>query len=185
MRRLWSAVLYTGLALGANPAAADRATIEALRSGEMLKLAVSDPAPLPDAMILDEADAPRSIAEYKGKVVLLNFWATWCIPCRKEMPSLDRLQGAMGGADFAVVTVATGRNPVAAMTRFFQDQGVTRLPLWRDPDQSFSRSMGVLGLPVSILLDRDGNEVARLTGPAEWDSTDARAMIAGLIADAP
>lgn len=182
MRRLWSAVLYTGVMLGANPAMADRAAIEALRAGDMLKLAVIDPIPVPDATLVDESDAPHSLAEYKGKVVLLNFWATWCAPCRKEMPALDRLQGELGGDDFAVVTVATGRNGVPAMTRFFADQAVTHLPLLRDPDQSFSRALGVVGLPSTILIDRDGREVARLTGPAEWDGADAKAMIAGLIA---
>ena len=182
MRVLTSAVLYTALAFAANTLAAQTPDLAALRTGDMLKLAVSEPVAVPDAVLLDEADGAHSPAELRGKYVLLNFWATWCAPCREEMPALDRLQGELGGDRFAVVTVATGRNAIPAIKRFFEEQGVTNLPIWRDPKQDFARAMGVLGLPVTVLIDPEGREIARLTGPAVWDGPDAKALVAALIA---
>ncbi len=181
MRVLTSAVLYTALALAANTLAAQTPDIAALRSGDMLKLAVSEPVAVPEAVLLDEADGTHSLAEVRGRYVLLNFWATWCAPCREEMPALDRLQGELGGDRFAVVTVATGRNAVPAIKRFFEEQSVMNLPIWRDPKQEFARAMGILGLPVTVLIDPEGREVARLTGPAVWDGADAKALVTALI----
>ena len=182
MRALMSAVLYTALAFAANMLAAQTPDLAMLRTGEMQKLAVSEPVGVPDAVLLDEAEGAHSLAEHRGKYVLLNFWATWCAPCREEMPALDRLQAEFGGDRFAVVTVATGRNAVPAIQRFFAEQGVTNLPIWRDPKQEFARAMGVLGLPVSVLIDPEGREIARLTGPAIWDGPDAKALMTAVIA---
>lgn len=180
MRRLAAIVLYTALAFGANTAAA--ADLAALKTGEMRKLALADDlVPASEAVFEDAAGAPKQITDWHGKVVLVNLWATWCAPCRTEMPSLDRLEAAMGGEDFAVVTLATGRNPLPAIEKFFADAGVTHLPILRDEHQVFSREMGALGLPVSILLDRDGREVARLIGGAEWDTPESKAVISALI----
>ena len=185
MAFFYSALLYTALALGANAAMADTAGLEALKSGDMRKLVfASEPAVVPDTVIYDVEDAEHRLSDYRGRVVLVNFWATWCAPCRKEMPSLDRLQGAMGGEDFVVVTIATGRNPIPAMQKFFTENGVANLPLLRDPKQALARDMAVLGLPVSLLLDREGREVARLIGDAEWDTAEAQALIAAVIAEA-
>jgi thiol-disulfide isomerase/thioredoxin len=181
MRVLMSAVLYTALAFAANTLAAQTPDIAALRTGDMLKLAVSDPVVVPETVLLDEAEGARSLQEYHGKYVLLNLWATWCAPCREEMPTLDRLQAELGGDRFAVVTVATGRNAVSAIQRFFADQGVTHLPIWRDPKQDLAHAMGVLGLPATILIDPEGREVARITGPAAWDGPDAKALLTALI----
>ncbi len=179
MRALASLVLYTALSLGAN--AADLA---ALKQGDMAKLILADaPKPLPEAALLDEADAEHALSEYRGKVVLLNFWATWCGPCRKEMPGLDKLQAEMGGDDFQVVTIATGRNGVPQINRFFEETGVTRLPKLRDPKQKLAGQMGIVALPVTVILDRNGSEVARLIGDAAWDGPEARAFLSALIAD--
>jgi thiol-disulfide isomerase/thioredoxin len=181
MRQLALAALYLALALGANPAAAQDIP-DTLLVGDMRKLVAADGGTVPEVALLDGADAERSLSEYRGKVVLLNFWATWCAPCRKEMGYLDALEGAAGGADFAVVTVATGRNPLPAIERFFAENAITRLPILRDPGQELSAAMGVFGLPVSVLLDREGREVARLTGEADWSSPEALAVIAALVA---
>ncbi len=183
MRVFRSAVLYTALALGANAALAEGAALDALRTGDMAKLALSaDPAPVPAADLVDETDAPRTLDEYRGKYLLVNFWATWCAPCRKEMASLDRLQGALGGDRFAVVTIATGPNPLPAIRKFFEEEGVTRLPMLRDPRQRFASAMGVLGLPVSVLVDPEGREIGRLMGEAAWDGPEAQALISAMIA---
>ncbi|SLN21823.1 TlpA family protein disulfide reductase [Roseisalinus antarcticus] len=174
-----TALLYTGLALVANTALGD---ISDLRDGDMRKLAVhAEPMAVSDAAFEAEDGSPVTMADHAGQIVLLNFWATWCAPCREEMPALSALQTDFGGEDFAVVTVATGRNPPQAMARFFDEIGVENLPLHRDPTQSFAREMGVLGLPVTVILDRDGQEVARLQGGADWDTESARAIVAALI----
>ena len=176
--RKYLVVLYTALALGANMAAAD---VAALREGDMKKLALHEvPVDLPEAELLDADDAVHSLAEYRGRWVVLNFWATWCAPCREEMPSLDRLQAAM--PEIAVVPVATGRNAVAGIERFYAEAGLTGLPVRRDVRMALSRAMGVLGLPVTVILNPEGQEVARLIGDAEWDSASAKAVMAALVA---
>ncbi|MFD1913292.1 TlpA family protein disulfide reductase [Halodurantibacterium flavum] len=183
MRLLRLAVLYTAIALGANAAAAGTGA-EALREGDMRKLVFhTDPRPLPRAALLDERDAPQDLTGYEGRIVVLNFWATWCAPCRHEMPSLDRLEATLGGGDLAVVPVATGRNPVPGIERFYAEAGITHLPVLRDPSSALAREMGVLGLPVTVILDREGREIARLTGDAEWDSDSAIAILTALIAE--
>jgi len=171
-------VLYTAFLLGANAGWAD---VAALRDGDMKKLALHDtPTPIPEAVLLDAADAEHSLADYKGKWVVLNFWATWCAPCRHEMPSLDRLQAAM--PEIAVVPVATGRNPVTGIERFFAEAEIKTLPILRDPKSELARGMAVMGLPVTVILNPEGAEVARLIGDAEWDSPSAKAIMAALVA---
>lgn len=173
-------VLYLALSLGANAAAA--ADLEALKAGEMRKLVVfEEPLPTPDLPFVDETGAERSLKEFHGKVILLNFWATWCAPCREEMPSLDRLQAEMGGARFQVVTLATGRNPLPKIQKFFEEAGVTRLPMFKDEKQSIARAMGIAGLPVTVIIDAEGREVARLIGGAEWDAPEAKAILQAII----
>lgn len=174
-------VLYTALALGANAAAA--ADLEPLKQGDMRKLVLTaPPAPAPEVAFQDVDGATKTLADWRGKVVLVNFWATWCAPCRAEMPALDRLQADLGGDGFAVITVATGRNAPAAIDKFFDEAGVTRLPKFRDERQALARAMGVVGLPVSVILDANGHEVARLIGEAAWDAPEAKAVIAALMA---
>ena len=183
MRKFLSAVLYTALAFGANAQTADTAALEALRQGDMQKLVFSDaPQPVPEAVLLDAEGAEHDLSEYAGRYVLLNFWATWCAPCRAELGSLDRLEATFGGEDFAVVTVATGPNPVPAIQKLFAEEGITRLPILRDTRQAFARAMGVLGLPITVLIDPEGREIARLIGDAVWDGPEAQAIVAALIA---
>ncbi|MCF6315814.1 MAG: TlpA family protein disulfide reductase [Marinosulfonomonas sp.] len=178
-----SVVLYAALALGANSAVADIAGLEALREGLMKKLVFhSEPKSVSDKVFTDPDGGKHQLADYQGKYILLNFWATWCAPCRKEMPSLDNLQETLGGEKFKVVTVATGRNTLPGIERFFQEADVTNLPILLDPKQALARDMGVLGLPITVILDPDGNEIARLRGDAEWDTDSAMAIIKALIA---
>ncbi len=174
-------LLYAALMLGANAAFADTAALEALKDGDMKKLMFSEAKPAGTATFTDTEGNEVSLADYRGKVVLLNFWATWCAPCRHEMPMLDALQAEYGGDDFQVVTVATGRNKEMAIVKFFEEIGVEHLPILMDPKQGLAREMGVMGLPVTVLLDREGNEIARMMGDADWSSDSAMAIIAAMI----
>ncbi|MDP4033224.1 MAG: TlpA disulfide reductase family protein [Pseudorhodobacter sp.] len=180
--RFGFAVLYTALVFGANPAAADIALADALREDDMKKLMFhAEARPLPEIGLLGLDDAPHTLAEYQGKWVVLNFWATWCPPCRKEMPGLARLQDEMGSEKFQVVTVATGRNPLPAIHKFRKEAEVENLVALRDPKSELARNMAVMGLPVTVILDPEGREVGRMMGEAEWDSANARAVLAALI----
>lgn len=183
MRILRFVVLYTALALGANAALADMSAIDGLRDGSMKKLSFHNSGiAIADSPLLDAEGAERSLTDYRGKYVLVNFWATWCPPCRAEMPGLDRLQAELGGDAFEVVTIAVGRNPVPAIRKFFDKGNITHLPILRDPQQALAREMAVLGLPITVILNPEGQEIARLQGDAEWDSDSARAIISALIA---
>lgn len=186
MRKFVSLVLYTALMLGANVSLANEAdTLRDLRQGDMKKLIVhSAPKEKPQVAFETEDGGTATLADYRGKYVLVNFWATWCAPCRAEMPALDALQGTYGGEDFEVVTIAAGRNPVPAMKKFFADAGVENLPLHRDPKQQLSRAMGVIGLPLSVLMDREGREIGRMIGDADWNGEDAHVLIEALIKSA-
>ena len=189
MRHIAFAALYTALALLANGAAAqDPAqdfgqTVEGLRTGDMRKLIVHG-APIDgSARAFTSADGSQmSLTAFEGQWVLLNFWATWCAPCRIEMPQLSELQTDYGGDRFSVVTIATGRNQPQAMQAFFDEIGVTNLPLHTDPRQELARDFGVLGLPVTVILNPEGQEVARLQGEAAWAAPEARAVIEAMLA---
>ncbi len=180
MRKLKSALLYTALALVANTAVAE----SGYETPYLPKLVWHQEAmPASDAPFSTPEGDQKSLTDFRGKVILVNFWATWCVPCRMEMPALAALQDAMGGDDFEVVTIATGRNPQPAIDRFFEEIDVDNLPRYSDARMQLSRSMMVMGLPVSVLIDRDGNEIARLTGDENWGSDAAKELIAKLIAD--
>ncbi|MDZ7904354.1 MAG: TlpA disulfide reductase family protein [Cypionkella sp.] len=171
LRRMIWTLLYTGFAFGAN--AQD---IEALRVGDMKKMVIhAAPKDLPDVAFVGLDEAPRSLAEVRGAWALVNFWATWCAPCRKEMPSLGALAKEM--PDLAVVALATGRNPPPQLARFISEAGVEHLIHMRDPQSNLASQIGILGLPVTIVVNPDGQEVARLIGDADWHSPEALALL--------
>ena len=162
---------------------ATRTMVQSLQTGDMKKLVVH-PGPQAVAAVpyTTATGDTATLAAHKGKVVLLNFWATWCAPCRKEMPMLSELQTELGGSDFEVITIATGKNDPAAMARFFAEIGISNLPLHTDANSAVAREMGVLGLPATVLIARDGTEVARLLGDADWASDSAKSILKALIA---
>jgi len=179
-----SAVLYTALALGANAALADTTDLQALREGTLKKLVFLEThKDVSQQEFFDPAGNTYTLADWQGKYVLLNFWATWCAPCRKEMPDLQELQAEFGGERFEVVPVATGRNALAGIDRFFDEIGITELPVLLDPKQKLARDMAVLGLPISVIINPEGQEIARLRGDAEWASDSAKSIISALITE--
>ncbi|MFC3613074.1 TlpA disulfide reductase family protein [Lutimaribacter marinistellae] len=183
MKKLLLALVYTALAAGANAGEVDRAALEAMREGSMKKLVIlPDPLAVSDAPFQIEDDGGEArLSDYAGKYVLVNFWATWCAPCRKEMPMLAALQDEFGGEKFEVLTIATGRNSPTGIAKFFDEIEVSNLPRHQDPGMKLAREMRVLGLPVTVILNPEGQEIARMLGDADWDSESARSIIAALV----
>nr|WP_245964113.1 TlpA disulfide reductase family protein [Roseovarius spongiae] len=162
--------------------ARDYSAYQQMLEGDMKKLSFHAAPKAASALAFTTGDGGEgTLADHRGKYVLLNFWATWCAPCRKEMPMLSELQAEFGGEDFEVLTLATGRNPVPAIKAFFDEIGVDNLPMHRDPKQQVAREMGVLGLPITVILDPEGREIARMQGDAEWNSDSAKAMLRALL----
>ncbi len=186
MRVLRSVAVYTALLVGANAAFAD-ATLEDLREGTMRKLLFhSEAQPVSQAVFTTPEGEEHTLADWQGKYVLLNFWATWCAPCRHEMPALDALQAEFGGDDFEVVTIATGRNTLTGIKKFFAEPDddlppIENLPILLDPKSDLATDMAVLGLPITVILNPEGEEIARMRGDAEWYSDSARAIVGTLL----
>lgn len=181
-----AALLYGAMALAANAALAltpaERAEIMDMRTGEMAKLVVHEAPRAPIAAAFSDGEGNRvRLADYAGKVVLLNVWATWCPPCRAEMPALDRFAGAMEGPDFEVIALSTDRAGIDRVARFFAEIGIENLEIMHDGSGDFERQAGVMGLPVTLILDRRGREIARMIGEADWDTPEARALIGRII----
>jgi len=124
---------------------------------------------LPALRFVDGMGSSTSLAAYRGRVVLLNVWATWCAPCVKEMPALDRLQAMLGGPDFEVVALSIDEAGDRAVRAFFRQIGIKRLRPYVDAFQEASLTLATSGIPLTLLIDRDGREVGRRLGPAEWD----------------
>jgi thiol-disulfide isomerase/thioredoxin len=183
MKRYIAAIMYTAIALGATPSFADSSAVAALRTGDMKKLVFHSTPEATSSVVffLPDGGGEKTLDDYSGKYVLVNFWATWCAPCRKEMPMLSELQTEFGGDSFEVVTIATGRNTPAGISKFFVDSGIENLPRYQDPKQALASQMGIFGLPITVIMDPSGKEIARLRGDADWSSESAKAIIAELI----
>jgi len=130
------------------------------------------PQPVPDVRFEDADGKPFTLSNFRGKVVLLNVWATWCAPCRKEMPALDRLQQKLGGPDFQVVALAIDNGGAAAVQRFYDEMGIRAIAVYVDYSAEAPGKLRALGIPTTLLIDREGRERWRKTGPAEWDSPE-------------
>jgi thiol-disulfide isomerase/thioredoxin len=152
--------------------------VNALSKGEMAAFVFrKEPEALPDFKFQEESGKERTLADWRGKVVLLNLWATWCLPCRKEMPALDRLQKELGSDKFEVVAISIDRKGMEASRKFLTETGVKNLALYLDATARLNSELRVVGLPATLLIDAQGREVGRLLGPAEWDGEDAVRLI--------
>lgn len=143
---------------------------------ERFKLA-AQPKPLPDLEIQNADDKPMKLSDFKGKVVLLNFWATWCTPCVKEMPSLDRLQAALPKDKFLIVPLSIDGPTKPKVAPFYKDQKLAHLGLYFDKGRKTMQGLGVTLLPTSILVDAQGRELGRIEGDADWDMPESIALM--------
>lgn len=139
------------------------------------------PMPVPELQFTDGKGEPRSLADFRGKVVLLNAWATWCLPCRKEMPTLDRLQAALGGSTFEVVALSIDRGGADAVKTFYTEIGIQHLAIHVDASNQVGFALAIAGLPSTLLIDAEGRELGRLIGPAEWDAPDMVAFLRTIV----
>jgi thiol-disulfide isomerase/thioredoxin len=123
------------------------------------------PKPLPGIAVADGEGKFGSLADFRGKFVLLNIWATWCVPCRKEMPTLDRLEAKLGGPHFEVVAFSIDRGGAEAVRKFYADIGVRNLAVNLDAKGEAPFKLGAVGVPTTLLIDREGREIGRLKEP--------------------
>lgn len=143
------------------------------------------PKSVPAIHFADAQGQPHSLSEFNGQVVVLNVWATWCVPCRTEMPTLDRLQAALAGVDFQVVPVSIDRSGIDAVNKFYAEIAVKHLPKYVDSSGQALRSIGAIGLPTTLIIDRAGDEVGRALGQAEWDAPEIIDRLKAVIAEKP
>lgn len=135
------------------------------------------PEALPDITFNDGTGKELKLSDFKGRTILLNLWATWCAPCREEMPALNRLQQELGSDAFEVVALSLDRQGLEASKKFLDEVKATSLKPYIDATAKQGTVLKLVGMPTTILINKDGLEVGRLAGPAEWDSADAKALI--------
>jgi thiol-disulfide isomerase/thioredoxin len=158
-------------------ASAGAASEKSLESGLAKLVRAKTPKPLADFSFSDGDGAERKLSDFRGKVVLVNLWATWCAPCKIEMPGLNRLQGELGGSDFTVLPISLDLGGPDKPRQFLEANGLGSLGLYLSASAKLMQQFGAPGLPFTMLIDREGREIARLAGPAEWDSPEAIAII--------
>lgn len=177
-----AALIFMGAAPGRNGPASNTpktAWLQDFAVGELAKLSVTlPPTAMPPEEFLDGEGRSVSLDAFKGKVLLINFWATWCAPCLVEMPSLNRLAADANGDDFMVLPISIDRRGAEVAKPFLDSIEADHLPLYLDPSSRLARAVHVAGLPVTLLVDHKGREIARYVGPAEWDGPEARALVA-------
>ena len=171
---------------GADPAC--KASVETARRmaplvhGEVAAVSIAQaPKSLPQLAFKDGSGAPKTLADWRGRTVLLNLWATWCVPCRKEMPALDALQKKLGGPDFEVVSINIDTRDLDKPKTWLKDNGVNTLAYYADSNAKVFqdlKSIGkAFGMPTTLIVDPNGCELAVLAGPAEWASDDAQKLV--------
>lgn len=185
MKKLGFTLLYTAALALANPVLADIDAAKALSTGPMKKLVWHNtPKPAMDGAFVNWTGDPLTLEDWRGKWVVLNFWATWCGPCREEMPALSKLQNEMGSDTFEVLTIAAARKPSPKISLFLDGIGVENLPKNLDNKGALAGQAGALGLPLTLILDPEGREVARLFGGADWASDQVGDILTAMMAPA-
>lgn len=141
---------------------------------------VKEKSPAPEVIVNSLKNVPLKLSDLKGKVVVLNFWATWCPPCREEIPSMMKLNSAMAGKPFQMVAISIDEGGVPAIESFFKQSGFS-LPVYIDPDGKAAKTYGITGVPETFIIDKNGILVKKVIGPLAWDSADAIAFFEGLM----
>jgi thiol-disulfide isomerase/thioredoxin len=141
----------------------------------------AEPRPLPSLSIRDAEGNAVPLERFRGKVVLLNVWATWCGPCRVEMPTLDRLQARLGGPGFEVVALSTDVGGAPAVREFYGSLGITRLAIYVEGEGNVLTALGAPGMPTTLVVDAQGREVARYLGGADWEAPEVEKLIRTLV----
>lgn len=142
--------------------------------------AVKEKSPAPDITVNSLTSVPLKLSDLKGKVVMLNFWATWCPPCREEIPAMMKLNGAMVGKPFQMVAVSIDEGGVPAIEAFFKESGFN-LPVYTDPDGKAAGIYGITGVPETFIIDKNGILVKKVIGPLAWDSAESISFLEGLM----
>ena len=171
------------------PAVAAAGRLAPLARGEVAALAVAHtPFRVPNVAFKDAEGHERTLADWRGRIILLNLWATWCVPCRREMPALDALQKDLGGADFEVVAVNIDTRDPAKPLAFLKEVGVTHLAYYSDQSakvfQDLKLAGKVFGMPTTLIVDRSGCEIGEMAGPAEWASADGVRLVSAAVGSA-
>ena len=146
---------------------------------------LEQPHPLPELRFVDGDGRVLTITDFRGKTVLLNIWATWCAPCIREMPALDRLQTELAGPDFEVVALSIDYGGIPAVKDFYQKFGLKALGIYVDKMAKARRDLNIVGIPTTLLVDRYGQEIGRTIGPEEWDRPDIVKFIRQYLNDKP
>jgi thiol-disulfide isomerase/thioredoxin len=141
-------------------------------------IALPTPRPVAPLSFTNGDDAPLTLADFHGRVVLLNLWATWCVPCRKEMPALDRLQAKLGGPGFTVVPLSIDHRGRDVVARFYRELGLKSLRIYVDKSADVISAVNAVGMPTTLLIDAQGRELGHVIGPAEWDSPAMLSLLA-------
>lgn len=162
--------------------AGGRADLAPFLKGELATFAMAEEeTAAPDVMFVNGDGLEKSLADYRGKVILLNLWATWCAPCLNEMPTLDRLKGEMASDDFDVLAVSVDRAGVEKSREFLDRTGAQHLELLVDAAMGLNFAFSAYQLPTTILLGRDGIEIGRMAGDTKWDAREVKLFLAAVI----
>jgi thiol-disulfide isomerase/thioredoxin len=148
--------------------------------GSFEKTSSRDPAPTVPFLL--NGDTARTLADFRGKGVVVNFWATWCAPCVREMPALDRLSAEVFGDGIVVLALSSDRGGAAVVSKFYAKRGITSLSVIIDEKSKVARAVGISGLPTTVVYDGEGREVGRVLGPAEWDAPESIAFLRACLA---
>lgn len=182
-----AAVIAGIVALATTAQAAEPGFVAAIDMGPdgnpVLRMAAPDsPAPAPNIRFVDNAGVEHELLQYRGKVTAVHFWATWCVPCRAEMPQVQAMAAALGGADFQVLPISVDRDGIEIVNAFYAEEGITGLPAFLDRGLKAFRAFRLAGVPATIFVDAEGNEIARVLGERDWGTPEALDVIRKLIA---
>jgi thiol-disulfide isomerase/thioredoxin len=169
------------------PAVNTAAKLAPLVHGEVAALTVAQrPFLVPDVAFKDSSGHDRKLADWRGRTILLNLWATWCVPCRKEMPALDALEADLGGPNFEVIAVSIDTRDPEKPLAFLKDVGIKHLAYYSDASahvyEDLKTAGKAFGMPTTLIVDRSGCEIGNMAGPAEWASADGVKLVSAAVA---